>query len=534
MSAANSSTALEPDCEPLPSWGFWLGVGMGVIGSIGINVGQNFQAEAMQQLPPEERGNPCSSTLWIKGQVVFSSFSLINFAALALAPASVLTPLESIQFVSNIVYNRLVHKATITPRMASGVGLACFGTTLTVVFGASGEGCHSIEQLESFWIKWTWPLYASLSLLIAAAAFVTHRTLRRRLTAGETMPAHASLVLPFSYTIYSALIGGAQMIVHSKVISELLAMLVQGQYTIFIGWIVYVELFLLIVCGFIWLYKLTECLGMYDPLLILPLMVGTYILFGGIAGGIFFQEFERLHEGFAGWYAWAFYSVGLLCVLGGLGLIAIASIELDHAKSAAEGGDAAAVDPGKKRPAPVLAPEDTDSFTRANARSSWLGATPKLSREFGLPAPDSRRWAHEMPIPAARLTIGTPQPNPRQMSSNARLSRERGRQSFFWPRSPWVAEDLRDVQEGEPVSPSFAIREKTRRHSDPERLSSRASSPALFAEPRPPSRPSSPGPRGAMMGSAPPASATKGSRVDLETSKEPQPKKLLNFFLLDA
>ena len=36
-----------------------------------------------------------------------------------------------------------------------------------------------------------------------------------------------------------------------------------------------------------------------------PHQVGTYITFGGIAGGIFFQEFELLHEatslGYGGW-----------------------------------------------------------------------------------------------------------------------------------------------------------------------------------------------------------------------------------------
>ena len=49
---------------------------------------------------------------------------------------------------------------------------------------------------------------------------------------------------------------------------------------------------------------------MYDPLLILPLMVATYILFGGIAGGIYFREFDNLHLGMVGWFGWPLYIAG--------------------------------------------------------------------------------------------------------------------------------------------------------------------------------------------------------------------------------
>jgi hypothetical protein len=39
-----------------------------------------------------------------------------------------------------------------------------------------------------------------------------------------------------------------------------------------------------------------------------PPQVGTYITFGGIAGGIFFQEFELLHEATSlGYGGWALY-----------------------------------------------------------------------------------------------------------------------------------------------------------------------------------------------------------------------------------
>ena len=107
-----------PPTEPGPSCnsassglGFVIGVSMGVCGSIGINIGQNLQAAGIQSLDMEDRTKPHKSRTWIIGTTIFVVFSLINFAALALAPASVLTPLESIQFVTNALYNRVVNKA---------------------------------------------------------------------------------------------------------------------------------------------------------------------------------------------------------------------------------------------------------------------------------------------------------------------------------------------------------------------------------------------------------------------------------------
>ena len=157
-------------CAELPDYGLVLGVLMGVVGSIGINIGQNLQAAGLQKLPELERAKPCKSRMWQVGLAIFIAFSLVNFAALALAPASILTPLESIQFVTNVVYNKFVNKAVVSRRMVLGVGLALVGTVLSVVFGASSGSCHSLQVLEGFWMQWAWWLYLSASLLLAVGA----------------------------------------------------------------------------------------------------------------------------------------------------------------------------------------------------------------------------------------------------------------------------------------------------------------------------------------------------------------------------
>ena len=87
------------------------------------------------------------------------------------------------------------------------------------------------------------------------------------------------------------------------------------------SWLLYVTLVLVSVQGGLWGFRLTECLGLYDPLVILPLMTGIYILFGGMAGGIFFQEYSALPEGRAGLWNWLLYCVGFIFVLWGLYLV---------------------------------------------------------------------------------------------------------------------------------------------------------------------------------------------------------------------
>ena len=64
-----------------------------------INLGQNLQALGLERLGDGALQRPCNSKLWVAGMALFIVSSLITFSALALASASVLVPLESIQFL---------------------------------------------------------------------------------------------------------------------------------------------------------------------------------------------------------------------------------------------------------------------------------------------------------------------------------------------------------------------------------------------------------------------------------------------------
>ena len=73
-----------------------LGICMGLVSSVLINVGQNIQARGIAQL--DEAGldveKPCRSRTWVAGLSIFITFSLVNFAAFGLA-GTLWTPLAA-------------------------------------------------------------------------------------------------------------------------------------------------------------------------------------------------------------------------------------------------------------------------------------------------------------------------------------------------------------------------------------------------------------------------------------------------------
>ena len=127
-------------------WCLPLGVAIHVVGSVGINIGQNLQAKAMQS-SPQVKAKPCSSRLWVIGLTIFITGSLLNFVAFTFASASILVPIEAVQFVVNVVFNKYVNGKATSVRMLSGVMLTICGTILCVVFGSTDARCFDLAEV---------------------------------------------------------------------------------------------------------------------------------------------------------------------------------------------------------------------------------------------------------------------------------------------------------------------------------------------------------------------------------------------------
>jgi len=244
-----------------------------------------------------------------------------------------------VQFVVNLIFNRAVNKREITWRMLGGTVLTIVGIAMVVAFG-SGEddSCHDEQTLISLYQNTAWWVYLVTSFVISIISYFTWISYWRRSQAvfqhrdnPEEFPEEvtpmcgASFVEPTCFSISAALFGGGQMIVHSKVISELFAILFEGDIGVLNSstwWFFWVELVVTCVFGLYWMWRLTQCLGMYDPIFIIPLMQTCFIVFGAIAGGIFFQEFDDMGDRWSGLWAWPAYCLGLMSAVAGLFLMA--------------------------------------------------------------------------------------------------------------------------------------------------------------------------------------------------------------------
>ena len=100
-----------------------LGVVMGCVGSISINIGNNLQAKGHAEAQAHAAGTAAApkTNLFVLGTAVFVLASIIQFVAFAFAPASVVAPLESLQFVSNVAFAKYVNNQVVTRRMLRSV-----------------------------------------------------------------------------------------------------------------------------------------------------------------------------------------------------------------------------------------------------------------------------------------------------------------------------------------------------------------------------------------------------------------------------
>lgn len=336
----------------------WVGIALGLGASIGINIGNNVQALGMQmqqnaedELREQEllngadgkagehmaRDSKLLQTLkekggriWVAGTIVFVCSAITNFGAFMFAPASVLAPLESVQFITNLGFSRIVKKNPLTKQSVFATVLIVTGTTLAVVFGPNDVFSFDQIQLINFWLSPAWIVYVILAVIIGVTLQVTHMHYQKQEDLGRPLP-KSELVLPVTFAGSSVVIG-TQTVVQSKCLSELLELLMSGT-NIFICWYVYMVVALFLVACVIWLGRLNSALEKYDPLYIVPMLQAGYICLAAIAGGIYFRELEGLSP-----IQWCFFVGGICVMLCGLYLL-IPDIHPHHDEEIAELAD---------------------------------------------------------------------------------------------------------------------------------------------------------------------------------------------------
>ena len=309
------------------AFGIALGIFLGASASIGINIGNNMQALGLKmggynaggdnaggEGGDGKEGKP-GDKIFTVGTVIFVTSSIINFVAFGFAPASVLAPLESIQFVANLLFNHYVNGAHISRRMINGVVLVMVGCSTAVGLGPTSVFKFTIQDLVDYWTSTAWILYLWLVIMLTIGAECTYFYYNEQIRKTGRAPPYAKTVLPVSFAMSSALIG-TQSVVQAKALSECLEQLFKG-VIVFKHLYFWMALFLFVSLVAVWLFRLTKALEFFDPLFIIPLLQSNYILFATISGGIYFKEFDSLKG-----YQWFGFVSGIGIMFSGLYLLA--------------------------------------------------------------------------------------------------------------------------------------------------------------------------------------------------------------------
>lgn len=322
------------------------GVILVIVGSVGNNLGNNLvslghkhnndkcpsTAETPLDATPaaqnsdvkksDDLSEPCLS--WTNvGRIVFVLGSLFTFASFAFGAQSLIASLESVQFVSNVVFVHYVHHEPVTRRMLIATLSIVGGNVLVVVFGEhSAKKFTSDDMIHLYKTNNVYHGYMVLAFImwgITAYAYETyhHSRMRKRVLMWQH-----SFMEPFCYSVSSSIIG-TQAVLCSKCLALLLDATTTGAKNEFAFWYVYflIGAWLLLVAY--WLTRLDAGLALFPPCFIIPVMQVFFVFFAIVCGGIYFQEFDHFTAAqFEGFVA------GVIMILSGVYGLAPMDMEL--------------------------------------------------------------------------------------------------------------------------------------------------------------------------------------------------------------
>jgi len=288
-----------------------IGIFLGIAGSLAINTGNNLQSYGMHKMELEEKEESlCKSFYWVMGTVVFITGALLNFASFGFAPQSTLASLESIQFVSNILFGKWLLNKTITQKMMVGTGLTVLGTVLAVCFSSKRAAeVEDVGDLVHFWKNPVWIAYVVILVVLATVIFFAYKAIDKKGLAKEHQNWMATM-----YAVFSALFGTLS-VVFAKLLAKLLELWAQD-VNVFSEWYTYVTAVSWLALMAFWLRRLNNALSLYDPVFIIPLLQSNFIFFANVSGGIYFQEFNYMTP-----VMWVGFCSGVLVMFIGIFLL---------------------------------------------------------------------------------------------------------------------------------------------------------------------------------------------------------------------
>ena len=322
-----------------PDW--VIGVLLIIAGSLGNNLGNNLvsldhsqkreekikHSESSRSDSADESGlslddcnlvdgdpGPKKKSYRITGTLIFVFGNLFTFASFGFGAQSLLASLESVQFVSNLVFAYYIHKEVVSTRMILATLSIVGGNILVVIFAE-----HEAEELTSDGminlyitnqIYWIYLVIAFIVYLITNATYLKYY--HSRVVLRKPLLWNHNFVEPFCYACSSAIVG-TQAVLNSKCMAMLIKATTDNKKNEFTFYYIYIILATWLLLVSYWLNRLDKGLELFPPLFIIPVMQVFFVFFAIICGGLYFQEFLKFSTTqFIGFIA------GVLMILSGV------------------------------------------------------------------------------------------------------------------------------------------------------------------------------------------------------------------------
>ena len=165
--------------------------------------------------------------LFYLGTALFVSGSLLTFASFGFAAQSLLASLEGVQFVSNVVFAKLIRKQPVTLPVLLGVSMIVLGVATVVLVGDHSSEVYSVRHLTRLYVEnHAYQVFLVVAGGSAVVLRYTERAYSKRAAQGRPWP-YSSTVIPVTYAAFSAIFG-TQSVVQAKCLMMALSLTANG------------------------------------------------------------------------------------------------------------------------------------------------------------------------------------------------------------------------------------------------------------------------------------------------------------------
>ena len=130
--------------------------------------------------PPWYNLRLAPNRLWLAAMIVFVLANLANFASFAFAAQSLLAALGSIQFVSNVIFARLVNKERITPQTVAGTLVIVAGCIVLVMFGSHDSPVYTVDDLLALYGNPGYIAYLCVGATVAVTSYAAFWWIKKK------------------------------------------------------------------------------------------------------------------------------------------------------------------------------------------------------------------------------------------------------------------------------------------------------------------------------------------------------------------